>query len=408
MNKFILKKSDLIYWVFLILCFFPFLNILRIPTDSQPNVLIFSVIILLKNYKNIYLHLPAKILNFIYIFIVAFFLLLFSDKTFSSILSFTSYISLLLVPLAVFISLLKVGGLPKYLFHFIIYIWGFVAIIQRFVYRDFLNFLLYRNMGSGILGRGVNSLAPEPTYYGTILTFFIIIFFLNYKFIYNKFILFFIIFQLFFLSISATVFAVILISIFTIFFYNFIKLKFDLNKFLYSLFIISFFLLFIFTFKSSLESTRFYKIVNLLINNPELVLRDESINERLNHALFPIISLFDNYGLPHGFNHFQYYIMNKMNNNSLDFLFVNINLEHYSRIMSGYGSTFFELGLFGILIPYYLFTIFNKLLFKNEYLFIFILLNFLLFTSISFNNSIILFVLGNILFLNHNKYIIND
>jgi hypothetical protein len=258
------------------------------------------------------------------------------------------------------------------------------------------------------MGRGVNSLAPEPTYYGTILTFFIIILFINYKFINNKFILFFIILQLIFLSISATVFAVILISIFTILFYNFIKLKFDLNKISYIFFIILFFVLFIFIFKSSIESTRFYKIGNLLINNPELVLRDESINERLNHALFPIISLFDNYGLPHGFNKFQNYITNQMNNNSFDFLFININLEHYSRIMSGYGSTFFELGILGVLIPYYLFTIFNIMLFKNDYLFIFILLNILLFTSISFNNSIILFVLGNVLFLKHNKYSINE
>jgi hypothetical protein len=130
----------------------------------------------------------------------------------------------------------------------------------------------------------------------------------------------------------------------------------------------------------------------------------ESINERVNHAIFPLISIYDHYGLPMGFNRFQDYIISKMKNNSFSIFFVNIELDHYKKIMSAYGAVFFELGILGFTIPYYLYSIFRTVLKNKVYLFSFILLNLLLFTSISLNNSLILFVFGNVLYLKKQNF----
>lgn len=403
-----IKKSDIIYWFFLTICFFPFLNILRLPTDNQPNALIFSFFIVFLNYKTLIYHFPAKIIYFILIFVVAFILLLLSDMSITSILSFSGYISILFIPLAVFISLYKIGGLPKKFIFVIISIWGIVAFIQRFFFTNFLSFLLYRNSGSGLMGRGVNSLAPEPTFYGSVLILFFIIFIINYKINKNKIYITFIFSQLFLLSLSTTSFAILLCSfIFYLIVIIFFR-KFNINFILILLFILFTIIIFIILFDNSIKTMRFYKIANLVINNPQLILIDESINERLNHALLPIINFFEHYGIPMGYNNFQEYIIYKTNDASYNFLFKNINIDHYKRIMSGYGAIIFELGLFAFLIPYYIYTIFKPILYNNNYLFIFILFNLLLFTSMTFNNSMILFVLGNVLYLQQNNYTVSD
>lgn len=403
------NKSNLfIYWLLLIFCFFPFLNIFRLPTDSQPNALLLSIIILLFNYKQIKERFPVKLILFIFIAFIAFLLLCFSELSIESLFSFTSYISLLLVPLAVYISLNKLGGIPKNLFLVTIILWGIVALIQRFIFVDFLSFLLYRNSGAGLMGRGVNSLAPEPTYYGSILALFLIIYFINYTKKNSIFILGLILVQLIILSLSSTIVAVIFASI--LFYVLFQFLQFKISKTVI-LSLLTFILLITFTllyFNESIEETRIYSIANIFINNPDIILLDESINERVNHALFPLISIYDHYGFPMGFNRFQNYIISKMDNSTFSIFFVNIELDHYKKIMSAYGAVFFELGILGFAIPYYLYSMFRNILNNKVYLFSFILLNLLLFTSISLNNSLILFVFGNVLYLKKQNFKTTD
>jgi hypothetical protein len=347
-------------------------------------------------------------LKFILIFIIASILLLLSDKSITSVLSFSGYISILFIPLAVFISLYKIGGLPKKFFIVIISIWGIVASIQRFFYTNFLSFLLYRNSGSGLMGRGVNSLAPEPTFYGSVLILFFIIFIINYKIDNNKLVIAFILSQLLLLSLSTTSFAIILCSIIFYLIVIIFFRKFNFNFILILLSILFSIIIFLILLDNSIKTMRFYKIANLVINNPKLILIDESINERLNHALLPLINFLEHYGLPMGYNNFQKFIIFKSNDPSYNFLFKNINIDHYKRIMSGYGAIIFELGFFAFLIPFYIYKIFKPILYKNIYLFIFVLFNLLLFTSMTFNNSMILFVLGNLLYLQQNNYITSD
>ncbi len=405
MNDIIIKKSNFIYWLFFFFCFFPFINILRLPTDSQPNALILAIIIVAMNYKLIFEHFPGKLILFLFLFSFSLIPFFYSNLNIDTIISLISYLSLLIVPLAVFISLFKLKGVSfKFLF-FVILIWFLVALVQRFLYADFLSFLLSRNSGSGFMGRGVNSLAPEPTFYGTTILLFTIIYFLNF---YNrhdhKFVLAILFLQLFILSLSSTIFAVLSISFVIYFLIKIFKMEIGSNSII--LILVSFLVLFILyqIFSESIIETRIYKILDILISNPELILLDESINERVNHALFPLLSLYDNFGLPMGYGNFQDYILKKTSDPNYYFFFERLYIDHYKKVMSGYGAVFFELGIFGMSVPYYLYIIFRKTLKNNYFLLIFITLNLLLFTSISFNNPLILFVFGNILYLNYSKH----
>jgi len=395
-----INTNNLLYHLLIIFCFFPFLNILRLPIDSQPNALIISFLILLINFKFILNQFPTKLLFLIILLIIATIVLLFSKFNFLSFTSYISYISLCVIPLAVYISLKKINGLDFNFFKKIIFIWGIVGFIQRIYNPQFLSFLQYRSSGSAIMGRGVTSLAPEPTYYATVISLFLVIYVIN-NFYKNKKIIWFIflLVQLLLFTVSSTIIAVFFIT--TLFYYFTIIFKINIkNKLFY---------FFIFLFISSiyllenyfylLSDTRIYKIINIIVSRPELILLDQSINERFNHAFFPILSLYDNFFIPMGFDNFKSYIIEKMNFNKYSIFFNNINLSNYDKIMSGYGAAFFELGVFGLFIPIYLYSFFKNLIHKKNVIYIYILLNMLLFTSISFNNSLILFVFGNVMYI---------
>jgi hypothetical protein len=399
-TSFKIKTNNLLYHLMILFCFFPFLNILRLPIDSQPNALILSFLIIIINYKTLIYHLPTKLLFLIILFLVANIVLLFSNFTFITFTSYISYLSLCFIPLAVYISLKKINGLSFNFFKKIILIWGLVGFIQRIYEPEFLIFLQYRSNGSGLMGRGVNSLAPEPTYYGTVIALFIVIYVIN-NFLEKENKLWFILLliQLFILSISSTIIAVFLISTIIYFLITLFKINFK-NKLFYIVFFLStIFIIFLKINSDLISNTRLYKIIIIVISRPELIMLDQSINERFNHVFFPIVSLYENFMIPMGFDNFKNYIITKISLNQYPILFVNIDLSNYNKIMSGYGAAFFELGGFGLLIPIFLFSFFKTFLNKKRIIYIFILLNMLLFTSISLNNALILFVFGNVMYI---------
>ena len=397
-----ISKKYLFYLIYLFFIFFPFLSIFRFPTDSQPNGLFFSLIILLTTKK--ILKFNYLYLNIFFTFIISFFIFLISSYNIANLLNFSIYISILIIPYTVFFTLKKINGLPYNFFKLVVYIWGIVGLIQNYVYKNFLTFLIMRSSGTSIYGRGVGSFAPEPTYYGTVCLFFLIIYLLNFKFKKNYFLLFFIIFQIFILSKSSTVIFILFLSSLLYILFLFFKFKI-LNSFaLLALF--TFFMLQFKLFDFFWENTRFYKILNVLIENPEIILKDESISERINHAYFPILSVIENNGIPHLFGTFNNYINLKISSgNHSILLHKEINTDHYKKIMNAYGSIIFDLGIFSTFLFYTIFKLFKSILFTNLIIFIFLLFNFSLFTAISFNNSLILFIIGNLFYLNHNNHV---
>ena len=110
LNKedFAINMPNIKYWLLLAFCFFPYLNILRLPTDTQPNALLVAILILIVNGKK---KIPAYYILFFILFYVAFIMLLLSNFEMNAILSFSNYTSVLVVPLAVYFTLKHFNGL---------------------------------------------------------------------------------------------------------------------------------------------------------------------------------------------------------------------------------------------------------------------------------------------------------
>ena len=394
-----IKTGHLIYWLLLFLCFYPFLNIFRLPTDTQPNALLFSIPILLLSLRKKF---PSYYLLGFLLFAVAFITLIFSNLNFSSFLSFSNYVSFLIVPLAVFFMLKFFGGFSYSFFKNVIYAWGIVALIQKFIYSNFLGFLLSRS--SAIFtsnGRGVVSLAPEPTYYGSIIILFLVLYFLNFSEKKDYRLLLIMMIQLVALSVSSTSILVLASAVGIYFLFIFVNLP--IKKILMILGSVIAFALLIAFIAPSFSGSRIYKLVNIVISKPELILFDQSISERFNAVYFSIGSLFHNYGIPHGYNAYKDYILKQSEYPENAMFFFNFNIENYGRILSGFGMGIFELGIFGLLIPLMIFTSIWRCLKNHSVLFAYILFNLLLFTAMSLNNSLILFIIGNMIYLSSKK-----
>lgn len=395
-----INVSDFKYWALLFFCFFPYLNLLRLGTDTQPNALIFAFYIFLININK---SIPKNYLITIIVFFIAVMILLISGFSLNSILSFSNYSSILIVPIAVYFSLKKLNGFSYKFFKCCVYAWLVVGLIQKFVSSTFLTFLLSRSSGvaldSSLNTRGVVGLAPEPTYHGSTILLFLIVYLLNFYEKKDYKLLMILIFQLFFLSISSTSIVVLFVSILFLFSYLLFKSKF--LTVVYTLIGASFIALSLIFLAPLFSNTRIYNIMNLVISNPQLIFFDQSISERFNAVYFTISSLIENFGMPKGFNSYQNYIYEKSLLPEYNIYFINYRFENYSRILSGYGMGFYELGVFGLLIPGFIFLTIRRQISKINILFSIILFNLLLFTAMSLNNSAILFVIGNMIFSNY-------
>lgn len=392
-----INVADFKYWALLFFCFFPYLNLLRLGTDTQPNALIFAIYIFLININKA---IPKNYLIPFVVFLIALVIFIISGFNISSVLSFSNYCSILIVPIAVYFSLKFFNGLSYKFFKYCVYSWLFVGLIQRFISSTFLTFLLSRSSGialdSSLNSRGVVGLAPEPTYHGSTILLFLIVYLLNfYEKKDYKFLLI-LLFQLVFLSISSTSILVLIVSVSVMFFYLLIKAK--MKTVFLTLASVSILGTLIFFLSPLFSNTRIFNILNVVISNPQLIFLDQSISERFNAVYFTVSSLIENFGMPKGFNSYQNYIFEKSLLPEYKMYFMTYSFENYSRILSGYGMGFYELGIFGLLIPGFIYLNLKNQLHKINILFIYILFNLLLFTAMSLNNSAILFVIGNMAF----------
>jgi hypothetical protein len=394
-----IKSSHFKYWLLIFFCFFPYLNLLRLPTDTQPNALLFSIPILLISVRKKF---PSYYLIGFLLFSVAFITLLLSNLDFGSILSFSNYVSVMVVPLAVFFTLKFFGGLSYDFFKKVIYTWGIVGIIQKFIYGNFLSFLLSRSSGvAASKGRGVVSLAPEPTYYGSVIILFMIVYFLNFSEKKDYRLLLIMIIQLVALSISSTSILVLACATGVYFMVVFVNLPVKKIFIIASYTAVS--VLIIAVAAPFFAGSRIYKLVSIVLSKPELILLDQSISERFNAIYFSIGSIFDNYGIPHGYNAYKDYMLKQSQDPEYAMFFFNFKIENYGRILSGFGMGIFELGIFGLLIPLLIFVSIWRCLKNNSVLFAYILFNLILFTAMSLNNSLILFIIGNMIYLSYLK-----
>ena len=395
-------------YLLIVFSMFPYIEILPLGTDSQPNALLISLILFpfcckwKMNRDLVWLFLLMTI-GVLVIFI--------SPGNFNSIRSFMNYFTLFFVSYVTFYALQRIGGIPYKLFKWIIYIWFFIGTVQLLVYPDFMSFLTPRGDSALTMksGRGIVCLAPEPTFYGLTCLIFGIIAYLNFKDkpdikrIYTL-----IAVQLFLYSRSSLViFLLIATGGLYVLLVIFSKKTYFLKVLAGSVVLGITGATLINQYSDSISSNRFGLLLLILLENPEsFLILDASVNERFIHVFFPLYGFVADFGLPHGYGMFPDFMEKCMNDQGFQHLISDYVLERETptRIMSGLGSLFYELGFFGFLLIAVLTDVVIQVVNSNKQRIIitFILLAILL-NAIPFSNAMIPFLIGNMIYLSYEK-----
>ena len=380
------------------ICMFPNLSLLGLhQIGSQPNDIILCVFLFpFIKWKKA----PTNILLLVLVSMFAIGVVLISPKDFNTFRSVVNYFAVFFVPLLVyqmlshltfeqFKNVLKLGLL----------IWFFVGTVQ-FVYDpNFLSFLLPHQSGSFAGGRGITSMATEPTYYAYALCLILCITLLIFKGKERVKWTALILLQVILYSLSTTAIAGLFLVTGIYFIFSSAKVRNTLFLAMIPIGLILYYFLFINTsfLEAQKENTRILNIVYLAIQNPEAILiLDGSGNRRFLAIFLSIYGSFESFFIPHGYGHFNDYIMSPTIRQK--FSSVISWLNEYGRIQSSIGAILFELGFMGLVAIYAIVKPFRRIGTEvSKFSMIFFI--FLLLNPVPFTNSIVHLVIGVVSFL---------
>jgi hypothetical protein len=320
--------------LFQIFSFFPYYTLVPSPFGLQPYYFIFGLLLYFKYIKFIKININLLIIFFLSL---TFFLLteiiavdiydapyMYSTRSLYNYLAFST-----LIP--IYSYLIKSGNINFFYIIIIVIIVTAIGFIQLLIDPNFLNLFLPRVTGTLEFGRGVNGIAPEPTFYGIIGIYIYIMGFI----ISDKTIKICGVIIIFILSISSA--AIIIFSLY----YLIANIRNSLLKYILIL-VIGFLVL---NFLKDTDHRIFYFINQLIDGNLDVFTEDVSSNLRIQSLYAPIIQSYDKFFVP------GLYTMPK---------------DIQGRILSGASTVIFEFGIFSILIFYYIYNSFK--LFKSTLL----------------------------------------
>lgn len=383
--------------IFAFFCLCPYISVFGLQTTTQPNALLFSIfpLLMIKTER-----VPREIYVFSAVAIFATLVLLISDLSFLSLRDWANYISLVVISLASYKYLIYSKGLSYKFFYTIVVLWLAVGLIQTFVMPNFLSFLFSKMRGSLSGGRGVTGLSTEPTYYGLIMALFFVMYLINRWYKKSKILGVLILFQCLFLSKSSTAIAMMVMATGGLLVFQIFQLRLKIIMFLGAGIVLVG--LVISQTKELYKGTRINEIVELVVSNPEIILaKDYSVAERVNHMVFPVISLYEAKLFPYGYGKFGDYLSEKRESGEYKVFFAHNYFNESKRILSGHGKGYFELGFFGLVISFGIISCFFFSIKDPVMLYSFILYFLLLFAALPFMTATVPFLIGNILFLRH-------
>lgn len=403
-----MSLTVILIYTLIIFSMFPYIEILPLGTDSQPNALLMALILFPFCCK---WKMNRDLVWLFLLMTIGLLVILISPGNFNSIRSFMNYFTLFFVAYVTFFALQRMGGIPYKLFKGIIYMWFIVGTIQLLIYPDFMSFLTPRGDSELTMksGRGIVCLAPEPTFYGLTCLIFGIIAYLNFRKMPDiKKIYAIIAIQLFIYSRSSLViFLLMATGGFYLILVIFSKKKYLLRVLVGCMIVGMIGIGLINHYSENISSNRFGMLLLILLENPEnFLILDASVNERFIHVFFPLYGFVEHLGLPHGYGMFPDFMERCMNAESFQHLISDYvqNREAPTRIMSGLGSLFYELGFFGFLLIAVLVDSVIQAVdgTKQRIILVFVLLAILL-NAIPFSNPLIPFLIGNLIYLGYEK-----
>ncbi|WP_031553342.1 hypothetical protein [Oribacterium sp. FC2011] len=309
------KNAAIVNHLFIFFCFFPFLGIGK-GTDMQPFALLFAFLIILiegklRLFHSKYIVSLSIIITMISIISIAFVPIAAIIKR---LFSYVSVIIVFLVAASLFdrekyTQFERVSKLYNW-------IWFFAGLVQTFISRNFLLFLIPSHRTTA--NRGVCGLASEPSFYGY-MCFFFFIFALSYKEHKHLYCALSVIQVLLFSqSTTALLYFVVFAGVYTAI--NVLELK-PLHI-LYVLIAAVVVVILLHYLMTTRENSRMVQIILRLLSDPMAFFStDASASSRLNS----IIRSFSRHGVPTPIGSGG-------------------NLLH-----SGFGSVFYELGVFSLL-----------------------------------------------------------
>ena len=248
-------------------------------------------------------------------------------------------------------------GPPIRMIYFVNAVWLFIGIAELLDPSLASTFSVSRTSE----GRGVTSLAPEPTFFAVYLVFSTWLILLSYKYKPTKFagvVIVANVIAIIFLCKSSMGLLFLAIGISAILLYQFLRLRLKIPLFIAVVAIVVGLYL-VPNLENLLGSRMLGMADNIGINGIFTVFKDdESINSRLEHVVFSFDGLIRNFFLPGGFDTFG--DMREVQLRAYDGFFW--TSETTDKIMSFYGSICYEFGVFGVAIVF----IFTKGLLRNR------------------------------------------
>ena len=366
-----IKISSIIQFFMYFFIFFPFIEFIHLGTDLQPYALLFSALyICCENNLSKFFKYQIQIAILV-ITIIIIIPSLFSKAPLSIVFrSCFHYFSICIIPIAVNFSLKNNEFNKEKIIKSFMIVWLLVGIIQISFNREFMSFIISDLRTSE--SRGVCSLAPEPSFYGYMCYFFIII---SMGFKKNKKLFVILnILQILFLAQSS----VGLLYVFIFFVFLSIEkciTNLSLKSVLYSCCLIFSIFIFYIVIINYMKGSRIQDLVIKLIDNPKSLIEDESISERVNAITVSIKSFISSFGIPNGFSKF---------------------ITKGGRIMSGYGSLLHEMGKFGVFIIIYFWKLINQA--YNKAVSTSMLIT--LFSAVQLGTPVFLFIIGYSIYQN--------
>lgn len=368
---------------------FPFVTIVSFGTDIQPWNVVFLVIMAMVIFNNS-VKINRKLVDLFIPMALALVLILISiDDLFSYVRSLLGYVVITLSPIVYYYIIDKNFNQFLKILRLSTYVWLGSALIQYFVDPSMFGFLINRISGGGI--RGVVSLSPEPTFYGIVGIFYILIF-LAISYRKNQKYIFLWIFQIFFLAQSSmAILFVIIFMFYLLIFKSSVKLIFSY------IFLVIFAVTALF-FIDINEYTHIRAVslyMSFLENGIDIANLDASINDRWSAIYFSLMGLLDNYLLPNGMASYAGFLSEQIQHNDY-FWWISVQ----NRIMSYYGSILFELGIIGLIVPF----VYSNIIFraysckKKTMLLYFVFINTILFSAIQLSFPLVGMYMATLLY----------
>jgi len=383
----------LIYYIFILFCFFPYIDIIGLGTDTQPNALIASLVILFA-IPNKKLNTPMLLLWLL--FLMSLVLAVFSNLSgFDTLKNILNYLSPALLCLAVYNLFLKTQFRVSFWFFMaVLLVYFSVGFVQMYIDPGFLSGVVNEGgRGSFLAGRGVVSLCPEPAFYGSMCLFFMVFGLLNFTRKQNLIIAPLLLVQLILFSQSATAIFIFLAAVTGFIIVQIIKLR--------PLYLIGSITLLlaastvINSVRQEADNNRAAGLISEFINNPLLISQvDISAGVRISSSLAPFLSAKHNGLFPMGMGNYKAFVKELYLSGDYTKMLNIYILNEIGRLGGGINMVLFHLGFLGLIFPLAIYMMFKAQIGQEKVMFAMILLYCLLFTQIQLMHAMIGLILG--------------